>query len=513
VAHAARRAWPLVLAAVAIAAIVVALWRLEAATSGLQIAQARVGTIPVNVFRAESAGPAPVVVIAHGFAGSQQLMQPFAVTLARNGYLAVTFDFPGHGRNPAPLGGGLADDDARSRELLGALASVVAFARDLPDGDGRLALLGHSMASDLVVRQGQAHPDVQATVAVSLFSRGVTADSPRNLLVVDGALEPALLRDEAYRVVGMATDGQVEEGVTYGSFADGSARRLALADGVEHIGVLYSRESMAEALGWLDQAFGRTGTGYLDARGPWLGLLYLGLVALARPLSSLLPQLAPEPLGAGLPWRRLLPVAVAPALLTPLVLWQMPTAFLPILLGDYLAVHFGLYGVLTAAGVWLVGRPRGGPRPPTPGSPGGLAAAILAVAAYGTLAMGLPLDRFATSFVPILERVPFILALLAGTLPYFVADEWATRGAPAPRWGYAATKLCFLLSLALAVALNLQRLFFLIIIIPAILLFFVVYGLFSGWAYRRINHPLVGASVNALVFAWAIAVTFPLVGR
>jgi Serine aminopeptidase, S33 len=455
-----------------------------------------------------------MVVIAHGFAGSQQLMQPFAVSLARNGYVAVTFDFPGHGRNAAPLGGGLADDDARSRELLDALGRVVAFARDLPHGDGRVALLGHSMASDVVVRYARAHPEVQATVAVSLFSRGVTAGSPRNLLVVDGALEPAVLKDEAYRVVGMATAGQVEEGVTYGSFADGTARRLALADGVEHIGVLYSRESMAEALGWLDRAFGRAGAGHLDARGPWLGLLYLGLVGLARPLSGLLPQLAPEPLGAGLPWRRLLPVAVAPALLTPLILWHVPTAFLPILLGDYLAVHFGLYGLLTAAGAWIVATagPREG-RPTMTASPRGLAAAALAVAAYGTFAMGLPLDRFATSFLPIPERVPLVLALLAGTLPYFVADEWVTRGAGAPRWGYAATKLCFLLSLALAVALNLQRLFFLIIIIPAILLFFVIYGLFSGWAYRRTRDPFVGALANALIFAWAIAVTFPLVSR
>jgi alpha-beta hydrolase superfamily lysophospholipase len=174
----ARRVWPLVLAAAAIVAIAVALWRLEAATSGLEIERARLGQIPVTVFRAESAGSAPVVVIAHGFAGSQQLMQPFAVTLARNGYVAVTFDFPGHGRNGAPLGGGLADDDARSRELLDALGKVVGFARDLPHGDGRLALLGHSMASDVVVRYAQAHPEVQATVAVSLFSRGVTADSP-----------------------------------------------------------------------------------------------------------------------------------------------------------------------------------------------------------------------------------------------------------------------------------------------------------------------------------------------
>ena len=40
--------------------------------------------------------------------------------------------------------------------------------------------------------------------------------------------------------------------------------------------------------------------------------------------------------------------------------------------------------------------------------------------------------------------------MLAGTLPYFVADEWLTRGAGAPRGAYALTKLCFLLSLALA---------------------------------------------------------------
>ena len=44
-----------------------------------------------------------------------------------------------------------------------------------------------------------------------------------------------------------------------------------------------------------------------------------------------------------------------------------------------------------------------------------------------------------------------------------------------------------------------------------ILLFLIIYGLFSTWAYRRTWHPLVGALANALAFAWAIAVTFPVV--
>ena len=100
--------------------------------------------------------------------------------------------------------------------------------------------------------------------------------------------------------------------------------------------------------------------------------------------------------------------------------------------------------------------------------------------------------------------------MLVGTLPYFLADEWLTRGAGAPRGAYAFTKLCFLVSLAIAVALNLEKLFFLIIIAAVILLFFVIYGLFSAWTYRATRHPLIGGCSNALAFAWAIAVTFPL---
>ena len=46
-------------------------------------------------------------------------------------------------------------------------------------------------------------------------------------------------------------------GETYGSFPDGSARKLVLARGVEHIGVLYSHDSMVEALRWMNAAFDR----------------------------------------------------------------------------------------------------------------------------------------------------------------------------------------------------------------------------------------------------------------
>jgi pimeloyl-ACP methyl ester carboxylesterase len=455
---------------------------------------------------------APVVVIAHGFAGSQQLMLPFAVTLARNGYIAVTFDFPGHGRNLQPMLGGLSDDEIRSRLLLDTLANVVDYARALPNSDGQVALLGHSMASDIVVRYAETHPDIRATVAVSLFSRGITATSPRNLLVIVGALEPAVLRDEALRVVGLAAGFPPAPRTTYGNFAAGTARRLSFSGGVEHIGVLFSLQSMREALAWMNGTFNRTSDGYLDDRAPWLGVLFLGLVVLAWPLSRLLPVVASIRRGAALNWGRLLPVAIAPALLTPLLLWKLPTNFLPILLGDYLTAHFALYGVLTAGALYLVRRRRvhRGPRSQT--SLVRLLIAAIAVAAYSIFALGMPIDTFITSYMPTELRLPLVAAVLAGTLPYFIADEWATSGPAAPLGGYLVTKICFLLSLTLAVALNPQRLFFLIIIVPVMVIFLAVYGLFSGWTYRRTRHPMVAALANALAFAWSIAVTFPVIG-
>ena len=482
--------------------------KLIGATDSLAVTTLDIAGSPATIFHPQDGKPAPVVVIAHGFAGSRELMQPFAITMARNGYVAITFDFLGHGKNPHPLRGSITQANGATKALVDQLDTIVAYARTVPGGDGRLALLGHSMASDIVVREAIAHPDIAATVAVSMFAPDLTATSPRDLLVIVGALEPQVLKNEGIKAVAMAAHGPVEPRTTYGSLADGTARRVSFSSDVEHIGVLYSQDTMREALDWLDAVFDHRGSGYLEVRGRWLGLLFLGLVVLARPLLGLLPPVAATPRGAGPRWGRLAPVAIAPAILTPLVLWKAPTHVLPLLLGDYLAAHFLVYGLLTAAGLWLV-RDRG-PHSRAPISAPRFALGFAVLALYSIAVFGWPIDAFVSSFRPIPARVPLIGAMLVGTLPYFLADEWLTRGAGAPRGAYAFTKLCFLVSLAIAVALNLEKLFFLIIIAVVILLFFLIYGLFSAWTYRATRHPLIGGFSNALAFAWAIAVTFPL---
>jgi dienelactone hydrolase len=493
------------LLAAAVFAIALSLWQLAAAERGVTITRIEIQGTPATVFAPAGGGPTPVVVIAHGFAGSQQLMRSFALAFARNGVTAITFDSLGHGRNPAALTGDLGAIEGATEALKAEVLRVVDHARAIGDGD--VALLGHSMASDIVVRAADELEDAIATVAVSMFSPAVTAATPRNLLVIVGDWEPGL-KAEALRAVGLAIAPRAAQpGVTYGGFAEGTARRAAFSPHVEHATVLFSAASLSEAVAWVAEAAGRPlPSPVIDARGPWLALLIAALVAIVRPLSPLLPVVADPPAGLGLPWRDLWKALAAAAVATPLILRFMPNTVLPVLVADYLVMHLAVFGALLAASARILAG-RLGPFALSPRL--AVAALLLALATTGLL---LPaIDANLLSFWPTAHRLPLVAALFCGTLPFFAALEWVTRAASSPRGAYAAGQAAFLLSLALAIGLDFERLFFLIIIVPAIVIFFVITSLYSRWSWRRTGHPLVAALANALLFALAIGVTFPLV--
>lgn len=525
--------------------VAVAVWNLERAQDGVSIETLRIGETPATAFSPARPAPGderpPVIVIAHGFAGSQQLMRSFALSLAKSGYRTVTFDFLGHGRNAEPLTGDITTDSGATQALLAQLEAVVAEVRAGQGDEAAFGTLGHSMATDILVRFSQQPPIPTATVAVSLYSQEVTPQAPRNFLVIVGDLEGGLLKDQALDAVAqVAGERRIEVSQTIGRFDAGSARRAVFAPGVEHISVLYSGEAMTESVRWFDQAFGAAGPAAGEervpevvTRGPWIGLLFAGLVVLAWPLTALLPRVVDQPGGAGLSWAQLWKPLTAAALLTPLALTPFPTDILPLLVGDYLGLHFALFGLITYVGTGLVRTHH--PDPDAPVHWPALLLATVLVTGYAVAVFGLAIDRYVTAFVPIFERLPVLLAILAGTLAFFVIVEWTTRGTQRPRSDrqrlganaardgararviprvspYSGALALFLLSLALAVILNFAELFFLIIILPAILAFLIVFGLISHWSYRQTGSPIVGAIANAALFAWALASVFPLLG-
>jgi len=486
----------------AIAAILMALsiWQLEQDRSGLTIRPLEgTGTTSASLYLRDTDAKAPVVVIAHGFAGSRQLMEPFALTLAQAGYLVASFDFEGHGRNPVPMSGDVTSPDGTTRLLMAETARVARAALAHPRADGRLAYLGHSMASDIVIRQALSDPPGDAVVAVSMFSQAVTGAEPVNLLAVSGAWETRLVQ-ESLRVLRL-TDPEAQLGQTTGDPAQGTGRRAVAAPMVEHVGVLYSQTALAEARDWLDAAFGRSSDGPVPARGGWIALLLVATAALGWPMARSLPRArmaCPQPGRRGF-WL----AALVPALVTPLLLAPFDLRFLPVLVADYLAVHLAVYGAITLVFCWRLGLLRGQ-------FPARAFWVAGAVAVFGIAVFGGVLDRYVASFVPHAGRVPVVAGLALGAVPFLLGDAILSAGGRAPVWRVLVLRVAFLASLALAVALDFECLFFLVIILPVIVLFFLLFGTMGGWVGRRTGLPAAAGIGLGLVLAWSLGVSFPM---
>ncbi len=499
---------------IALATIALSVWKLESDRAGLIIAPlAGTGTTPATIYLRDGGDPAPVVVIAHGFAGSRQLMEAFAFTLAHAGYTVVSYDLEGHGRNPVPMSGDVTSIDGTTRLLVEEAGRVARVALAHPRADGRLVYLGHSMASDIAVRAALADPPADAVVGISMFSQAVTATEPRNLLVIAGEWEGRLAA-EALAALRL-TDPALDLGMTAGDPALGTGRRALLAPSVEHVGVLYSVTTLQETRVWLDQTFGRLPSGeasLVAQRGGWIALLLGAVVLLAWPLSQLLPRASasgkasaerPPSLYKSIGQRDFWLLALVPAILVPLALAPFDVKLLPVLVADYLALHMGLYGIVSLFALWRLGALKGQ-------FPSGVWWIAGAVAVFGIAVFGGVIERYVTSFVPHPGRALVIAGLALGAVPFLLGDALMTDGGRASFWRVIVVRGAFLISLGVAVALDFEGLFFLIIILPIILLFFMLFGTIAGWVGRRTQVPAAAGLGLGLVLAWSLGVTFPM---
>ena len=490
-----RLSWNTGLGLLALVAILLALVNLERGRSGLEIAKLDIGATPATLTRKQG-GSGPLVVIAHGFAGSRQLMQAYSLTLAQAGYSVLAFDFQGHGRNPIPMSGDVTSIDGTTRLLIEETRRVIAHGRGLA-ASGGVALLGHSMATDIIVRaaseESRHGTPVDAVVAISMFSEAITDQEPRRLLAISGEWE-SRLRDAALAAVRLL-DPDAEEGQTVEQ--DGVVRRAAVAPHVEHVGVLYSATALREARDWLDTTFGRQSEAAIVEPGLWILLLMGGIVLLLRPLVGLLPETPSKPVRVSA--RRFWAAIAVPALLVPLIATTLYVPFLPVLVADYLMIHLALYGVLQLLIL------RGGNR----NGWGISLAAVLVLVIWGIVVFGTAMDRYAASFMPNTERLIIIAVLAIGTVPFMISDSTVSGAGRGALWRRIVARAAILMSLGGAALIDPEQLMFVFIILPVLLLFFFVHGLMGRWVAQR-SGPLSAGVGLGLCLAWALGVSFPL---
>lgn len=469
------------MAALAALTALVALYRLESGRAGVEITELMLGDSPARLYQAR-ANPDDLVVLAHGFAGSRQMMEAIALTLARAGHAVVSFDFQGHGRHRTALSPDITTLTGTTEDLVRQTLFVVDEARELTDLP-LAGLVGHSMATDVVIRAGERLDQAPDIAAISMYSEAVTPDHPQRLLIISGAQETRL-REVALDAV--AQLGPRVEGETVRDAA--AERRAVAAPLVGHAGVLWSPRTASEIAEWF-------GTNPSPVRsGPWISVLLGAIVALTWALSPVLPR-EPAPATPPPSRKRAWLASIAPA---PLAFGVAFTdlALLGLTGFGALALVFAIWGALAL--VILRWRPHG--------TPGPLMATLSFVLAC-SLAFALALDRYGAAFLPTGPRLTLMIALLPATVLFAVADRAMVSGRALLM--RLALRLPFLLTLGVAMAFNIDAIGMLFTVFPVYVLYVVVYTSIAVWGARR-GSPLGAALASGVILAWAIAASTPL---
>ncbi|NLV09517.1 alpha/beta fold hydrolase [Halomicrobium mukohataei] len=201
--------------------------------------------------------PSPGVVATHGYINTRETQSPFAIEFARRGFVVLAIDQAGHGHSDPPaFGNGFGGPPALS--YMRSLAFV---------DDDNVGLEGHSMGGWASVAAAQSDRDGYESVALvgsSTGNSGVAegnATFPRNTAVVFSEYDEFSMlmwgvphasnveRSEKLQTL-FGTDEPVEEGRTYGSLEDGTARRL-YTPATTHPGDHLSTTAVGDAVEWM----------------------------------------------------------------------------------------------------------------------------------------------------------------------------------------------------------------------------------------------------------------------
>lgn len=313
--------------------VVVAQYMSWRGNSDVQVVHERVAGNPVDRY-VPPAGPAGVVVVAHGFAANKTMMKQWGFLLARQGFDVYIYDQPGHGQHPQALPSSRAalSDNPLGKNLHAIADQLLREGRAEP---GKLALIGHSMGSTTAVSAALQDQRLGPVIAISLGTSALPPDQPADLLLVAAERDtPAVLR-------GVQSLG----------------RPVEMVDGRNHITVIFDQNVMSLAARWIHERFGTSAPVVGTPNSPWLwiGLAMAGAVGLVLAVGYLL---APEESGAG---ASPLPVHPLTALATMGV-----AAFSAVLAGafvrvpglglavaDYLVVYFLVMAAVFGALRWV----------------------------------------------------------------------------------------------------------------------------------------------------------------
>ena len=142
--------------------------------------------------------------------------------------------------NPTELSG-------TTQQLVDQLIGIIDFLKTKYGSEIKINLIGHSMASDIVIRASE-NQDISSIAAISPYSTKVTSNFPRDLLLTSGQFERHL-RKHSLKFTQLI-DPVANENIEY---SNGTIRRKAsYTKNTGHVSVIYAPDTSREIIKWFD---------------------------------------------------------------------------------------------------------------------------------------------------------------------------------------------------------------------------------------------------------------------
>ena len=238
-------------------------------------------TISFNVFEPSSGGlNKPAIIIGHGSMVNKEMVKGYALELAAVGFVAVPFDFRGHGQST------MVEPDNKTKDVI----AIKEYLSTRVDVDmNSLGYIGYSMGG---LGQQLIESDLSFKCFIGIGTwlyptlRTGNSVNPLNVLMIqalfDEAVELPALKESLATRVGIPVSN-VDSNKLYGSFQQGNASMIYLDDNSNHLTLAWDEDFIREARDWAINSFDLDvvdETYYVNIRGLIFLMQVIGGIAL-----------------------------------------------------------------------------------------------------------------------------------------------------------------------------------------------------------------------------------------
>ena len=191
-------------------------------------------TISFNVFEPKTGGAnKKAIILGHGVMSNKEMLKGYAIDLAAAGFVAIPFDFRGHGQSTGVLDWQLLTYD---------IEAIITYINSRPDIDSsNLGYLGYSMGGvglQVVNESTDFKCFIGAGTRFSTNLRKGSSSAPLNILMILGRYDELITPEDLkiglsdYTGIPVA---DLDVNKLYGSFQDGNASMIYLDDLSNHV--------------------------------------------------------------------------------------------------------------------------------------------------------------------------------------------------------------------------------------------------------------------------------------